>query len=344
MIWVLSFTARGAAESLRLQEGLGAEGFACRCWSFRGHCGLPQSGPLSAWTGRAFREAEGVVFFGACGIAVRACAPFLRDKFTDPAVVVLDDRARFCVSLLSGHVGGANRLAERCARICGAVPVITTATDGNGCFAVDSWAVAHGLQILEKAAAKRISAALLGGETVGACTRFPKEYPLPEPLPAGLEAREGGPLGYCVTLDAEDQPYETTLRLVPRRAALGVGCRRGIEPARLERAVLSLMCAARLPLCAVRRVCSISVKAEEPALLAFCRKYGLPFSTYPAEELRQLPGEFSDSDFVARTVGVGNVCERAAVRGGRGALLVRKRAEDGVTLAAAWDCEGGEAG
>ena len=95
---------------------------------------------LAGWTAQQFAAADALVFVGAAGIAVRAIAPHCQSKATDPAVVVLDECGRFAVPLLSGHLGGANDLACRLGAACGAVPVITTATDANGLFAVDEWA------------------------------------------------------------------------------------------------------------------------------------------------------------------------------------------------------------
>ena len=95
---------------------------------------------LKEWCLRCFEEGEALVFVGACGIAVRTIAPFLQDKTKDPAVLVMDEAGRYVISLVSGHLGGANRLALKIAESLGAEPVITTATDVNGKFAVDVFA------------------------------------------------------------------------------------------------------------------------------------------------------------------------------------------------------------
>ena len=138
-----------------------------------------EDGPkLSELTESWFGEADALVYFAAAGIAVRCIAPFVRDKFTDPAVLAVDENGRFVISLLSGHAGGANRLCGILADALGAAPVVTTATDGRGLFAVDVFAVERGLQISDRRLAKQISARLLAGETVAVYDDFYRTDPV----------------------------------------------------------------------------------------------------------------------------------------------------------------------
>lgn len=142
---------------------------------------FPVTDSVGRWTQKQFGQADGLIYIGAAGIAVRAIAPYLKDKMTDPAVVVIDDQSRYAVSLLSGHVGGANALAEEAAQILGAVPVITTASDVRGLTAVDVWARRRGLLISDRILAKETAAALVNGEEVG----FFSDYPLEDGVPEG---------------------------------------------------------------------------------------------------------------------------------------------------------------
>lgn len=335
-LWVVSFTEKGADLNLRLSESLRSFGHTVSGYDKTGKKGLSLYSSLQNWAGDAFAKADGIIFIGACGIAVRAIAPYVRDKLTDPAVVVLDECAGFSIPILSGHVGGANQLAKEAAEITGAVLAVTTATDANGKFAVDLWAKENKLTICGREEAKRISAALLAGEKIGVKNRFPSQYPLPEPLPEGLEHLESGEIGFCVTLDEEERPFFHTLVLVPKIAVLGVGCRRDTADSALEDAVLDALKNAHLSLHAVKKVCTIDKKAEERAILNFCTKYGLPLETFSAQDLMDLPGEFSASEFVRKTTGADNVCERAAVLGsGNGELLIKKQRYPSVTVAAA---------
>ena len=150
--FLFAFSRRGMETAGRIASGL-APAFDTQV--FR------PAGNLPELTARAFREADALIFVSACGIAVRAVAPFLCGKEQDPAVVAIDERCGFAVSLLSGHIGGANALACRIAEMTGAQAVITTATDVNGRFAVDEWAARQGLNLTDLQAAKRFAAALI---------------------------------------------------------------------------------------------------------------------------------------------------------------------------------------
>lgn len=323
---LIAFTDRGMRLGETLVRALAAEGEDARLAAgFRPH----NAAPLHDWTREAFSQADGLVFIGAAGIAVRAIAPFVRDKQTDPAVVVLDELGRYAVSLLSGHAGGANRLAGRLAGYVGAMPVLTTATDGRGAFAVDVWAKRHGLVLLEREAAKAVSAALLRGGAVGVVSAFAIEGRLPEGLTEGECAR----VGLAIGIDARPSPFETTLHVLPKILTLGIGCRRGTAvetlEARVEHALESI--GARRE--SVLRVASIDRKADEEGLLALCERHAWPLQTHTAQALSAVPGVFTASDRVLGAVGVDNVCERAAAMYGKSVL--RKQAGQGVTVAIA---------
>ncbi|MCR4656050.1 MAG: precorrin-4 C(11)-methyltransferase, partial [Lachnospiraceae bacterium] len=129
---------------------------------------------LENWVKQNFYEADALVFIGALGIAVRAAAPFIRNKAHDPAVVSVDEAGKHVISVLSGHIGGANELSERIAEITGGDAVITTATDLNGKFAVDNWAKEQELVIINPEKIKSISSAVLKGQEI----LFESLYPI----------------------------------------------------------------------------------------------------------------------------------------------------------------------
>ena len=365
---VISFTERGREVSLRIRRILEREGIRCRNFArerfCRGEEGLEVfAGELSAWSGDRFGDSEALIFVGACGIAVRAVAPWVRDKFRDPAVVAVDEGGRFVIPLLSGHVGGANRLARLLAGSLGAVPVITTATDVSGKFAVDVFAAENSCAISDRRLAKEISAAVLAGERIPLLSDFPLEGEFPREIyvckktaaggknlagsaaggesPAGpaaeLEEQTGG-LRIRITLS--DRERDGELRLIPRAAVLGMGCRRGVSEEELWRAAERALGEAGVDWRGLRALASVDLKKNEEGLIRLAARLQVPFLTFSAEELNRLPGEYSSSDFVKRTAGVDCVCERAAMAaaclgGGRGRLAAGKRAFGPVTAAVA---------
>ncbi len=167
---IISFTANG--ERLGALAAKGLEALAWEAEAFvkskytEGRQAQPVTVPLHQWIGPLWETTDAFVFVGATGIAVRAIAPFVKSKKTDPAVLCMDEKGRFCIPLLSGHLGGANELAEKLCSCTGALPVITTATDLNQCFAVDLFAKEQGMDICDLKEAKEISAALLSGRKI----------------------------------------------------------------------------------------------------------------------------------------------------------------------------------
>ena len=323
MIALIAFTRRGCALGRRLAEKLPGTLYTTARLSEAER--LPAA-DLAEWTAARFLDSEALVFISAAGIAVRAIAPFVKDKFTDPAVVSVDEAGHFAVPLLSGHVGGGNDLARRIAALTGGQAAISTATDVNGRFAVDLWAKAQNLHLVERAAAKAVSAALLEGAPVG----FWSQYPVLGTLPRGFTT-EKAEIGIVVADTAKASPYETTLHLVPKAVTLGIGCRRGIDPAPR---ILEVLAEAAIPLEAVKALASIDLKREEPGLLAFAQAHGLETHFYSAQELSQELGDFPASALVSQVTGVDNVCQRAAQRAG-GRVFLPKTSGGGVTVAAA---------
>lgn len=289
--------------------------------------------PLQEWTEKSFRQCEALVFIGAAGIAVRTIAPFLRSKAEDPAVICIDENGENVIPLLSGHLGGANSLAIRLAELTGGRAVITTATDLRRVFAVDLWAKRQDMTVRCPERIKVISSRLLRGETVTLASR----WEISGEAPPGIRPAESGE----IVVDYRDRK-DGLLQLIPRMLHLGIGCRRGLPCPQLEE-VFARFCRERgiLPE-AVAAAASISLKRDEEGLLRFCEAHGWKLRFFDAEELRQLEGSFTASEFVRRRTGVENVCERAAVMSGGGCPAEKKYAADGVTFALAeqpvnWD-------
>lgn len=318
---LFSFSDRGTALAQRLARALAG-------WEVE--CCVPR-GDLKRRTAEGFAQADALIYVGATGIAVRAIAPHVRDKRSDPAVLAIDERGQYVIPILSGHLGGANDLTRTLAREIGGTAVVTTATDVNGRFSVDAWAGRRGLWISDMQAARHFSAGILQADMP-----VYSEFPRRGPLPTGVFESCDGDCGAAISCRSV-QPFKETLLLVPRILHLGIGCKKGACREKIEEAVWAALGAGGLLRQAVRDVSTIELKANEPGLRAFCEAWMLPLKCYSPQVLNACPGEFQGSEFVRRTVGVDNVCERsAACAAGPGAkILIRKRCADGVTVAIA---------
>ena len=249
---------------------------------------------------------------------MRMIAPFVSDKLSDSPVVVADEAGTFVIPLLSGHMGGANELAEQIARQIGGIPVITTATDVNHTFSVDLFAKKCGLSIYNREGIAKVSAKILDGKT-------------PD-----------------IVISSEKTDLEQgVLGLQPREYILGIGCRRGKSFEELDAFIQKWLDHAGIEKRLVRAVASIDLKKEDEGLLRWCMANRIPFLTYSAEELKQVKGDFQESSFVKEKTGVeiafinlsggvvDNVCERAAMKAANeeGTFILRKQAENGMTIA-----------
>lgn len=319
-ITIIGFTQNGGLAVKKLADKLGADGYLFEKYKADG---LTSFGSLSELVGEKFNESDALVFVGACGIAVRAIAPYVRSKATDCAVVVMDERERFVIPILSGHIGGANELAEKIAEITGAAAVITTATDINNVFSVDTFAVKNNLYISDLHTAKLISAEFLSGKKIGLYSDFAVKN-VPDCICENAE------IGICISHDILKKPFKKTLNLAPENIVIGIGCKKGTpDVKKLAEKVLSEHNIIRH---AVFAAASIDVKRDEQAIKSLCRDWGLEFLTYSADELMAQKGDFTKSDFVMKTVGADNVCERSVAASGA-RLMVKKTAENGVTIA-----------
>lgn len=309
---ILCFSRKGEELSRRIVGSLG-QGSISRCGK----------GELASWTRQHFETDDLLIYVGACGIAVRAIAPYVASKTADPAVLVVDETGKYVISLLSGHLGGANAWCSAVASAIGAEPVITTATDRNGVFAVDEWARQHGFVVRNTHKIVEISSALLAGKTV----EIHSDFPICGELPEGVVPGEKGFFVSCFAGEG--------LRVIPRILTLGIGCRKGISEEKVEAAYDRMLALSGICPEAICKICSVDLKAEEPGLMALAERLGIPFECFSSQQLRQVPGEFSASPFVQSVVGVDNVCERSAVLGSGGKLIMKKQVLDGVTMALA---------
>lgn len=358
---IISFTKEGAklceklVGFLQKQKDCECDGFVMPRWAQEDGMNIFE-GSAVKWTGEAFRKCDAVIFIGAAGIAVRCIAPWVKDKYKDPAVVVIDSAGHFVIPILSGHVGGANALARKLAAYLGAEPVITTATDEKGVFAVDSFAVQNRLFITDRLKAKKISVEVLDGKLIHICCA-----PSQMPQRAGFSMEQimtsqviwtDNPEHAEILISCQSpKPGSKALVLVPEKSIwIGIGCKKGVSADRINDALSEFIGKYSLHEQSIAGFASIDLKKEEEGILDVCNFYQLPFRTYSAAQLMQLKGDFDASDFVMATTGADNVCARAALMAadeaakeqdpdGYAVLVIPKQKYPGITLAAGYvDC------
>lgn len=302
---------------------------------------------LFAEVRRAFGNFDALVFVCACGIAVRYVAPLLKGKHLDPAVVVTDELGGFVISLLSGHLGGANDLAREIAVATGGVPVITTATDVLGLPCVEDIAGRFSLAIEDVKRIKAINSAILRGGRIlvvdsdaGRLAQIKKAFggfkgfSFRRKMPGKIEGT-----GAIVSITPLTGRRYTApaIELRPKEFVAGVGCRRGVRVAEVKEALGLALELAGVSILSVRNLATIDLKKDERGLAGFAKKAGLPIEFFSPEELNKIKRPPSGASRVVREkTGAAGVSEPAALlSSGAKRIWLKKIVSKRVTVALA---------
>ena len=314
---ILALTKGALALGQQLAEKLPADLYPCK-------------GRMQDVLAQVWQNYEGIICIMATGIVVRCLAPLLHDKFHDPAIVVLDEQGRFVISLLSGHIGGANALAREVAILTDGQAVLTTASDVLGHTALDLWCQKWQLQAADKASLTRAMGRLVNHGSL----RIYTEIAMP-PLPPDMVQT-----GHLENADLVISPYqiktEKAALLHPPALVLGIGCNRHTQEETIARAVVATLTKYKLAPAAVTKIASIDLKADEQGLLAYAAKQNLPLVFFNKEELNKVDNvQYSAAVFQA--TGAKGVAEPAALlaAGASATLLVPKIKWPDVTTAVA---------
>ena len=346
---VIALTKRGAENAARLVRALEGATLYLPDGLASGH---PSAAAYLSTTpdliNELWKESRAFVLFMAAGIAVRAIAPLLKSKYEDPAVIVLDPAGGYAVPLLSGHLGGANELALEIAEILGGRAVITTATDSEGKPAIEMWAAKAGLIPQNPKAAAKINGAFVNAIPVALVVD--PELPIPpfpdEILPhLALITRDPADLdgfgGPAIRVTHRVLKDKGAYVLHPRVLFLGVGTRKGADPARTSGAVLEALEKAGYSQLSIARVATIDLKADEPAVKKLAETLGCELSVFTADFLGKIDVP-TPSEKVRSKVGTPAVAEASALAASRGGkLLVEKIKGEDWTMAVALG-EGGK--
>jgi cobalt-precorrin 5A hydrolase len=302
--------------------------------------------PIKELTAEIWPKYEALVYVVSLGAVVRTIAPYLKDKHVDPAVIVVDDKANFAISVLSGHVGGANELTERIAKCLGATAVITTASDVGKTVPVDILGRELGWTTELERNITRVSAAVVNEEPVafvqetGEIQWWRREAPLPKNIQMVSldEARRFNTVLIVTDRLVDDEFLTKAVVYRPKSLVLGIGCDRGVSCTQIDEFVQTSFAAQRLSFKSVRNVATVDLKQDEEGLQEFCAKHKLELVSYPSEKLKQVRAP-NPSATVEKYVGTPGVSEPAAMLSAGGDrpadLIVPKQKAPMLTLAVA---------
>jgi cobalt-precorrin 5A hydrolase len=298
---------------------------------------------------RLFARVDGLICIMATGIVVRLLAPHIKTKDRDAAVVVCDEAGQYAISLLSGHLGGANELATEVAEILGGEAVITTATDVNQLPAFDEVARQSNMAVEPLERIKLLNSLLLEQKPITLVDAEGSVAAAYRDIPSVSSARN---FANVLQHTAEGMVFVTNrhlpqlenqsnlLALRPRNLVVGIGCNRDTTAAEIEDVVRQTLRDAFLAFASIGAVASIDAKQDEAGLLQFAEQHRLPLHFFSAEELNAIATPTPASDYVQQAVGAKGVCEPAALKAAAGGrLLVKKKKSGNVTVAVAEMCD-----
>lgn len=298
---------------------------------------------LNNITKECFEKYNSIIFISSTGIAVRAISKYLVTKDKDPAVVVVDVCNKFSISLVSGHLGGANNLTLKVSEILGNTPVITTATDNMDIVAPDIIAMNNELIIDDLKIAKIISGRLVNGEEVyfkddKSIIKCPNGYIEAERLHPNTvwvthkKSREEKSLGDNVVSYLDEYEERTILKLIRRDIILGIGCKRNTDSEKLFDFINDILNKSNIDIRAVDKIVSINIKSDETAILDLAVNLNCDLLFFSASEIATVEHKYEGSDFVKKSIGVSAVSEPVIELAG-GNIIVSKIKRDGMTLA-----------
>lgn len=307
-------------------------------------------GPVKLMMPDLFQSYSGLILFISLGAVVRIIAPLLADKKEDPAVVVVDERGEHAMSVLSGHLGGANELTRQVAEAIGACPVITTASDVQQTIAVDLLGRSFNWEIENFDKATPVSASVVNEERIaviqeaGETGWWTYDKPLPEHIRVYSSAREATGAGFAAALVITDRLLQAEeeaellangLLYRPKTLVLGIGCNRETSAEEIEQTITETLDELNLSVRSVRNLATINLKKNEQGLLDVCRKYQWKLQTYSPDDLNRVPLK-RPSETVFRHTGAYGVCEPAALlSSGASDWLLEKRKSGNVTVSVA---------
>ncbi len=349
MIALIAITPQGQLLARRLSTLMPIDCYTSDKLICDGFIGF--GGDMSACIQRLFSQYRALVFICATGIVVRMIAPLVVDKCHDPAVLVMDEKGQYIISLLSGHVGGGNALTRQIATLLAAKAVITTATDVNEVAALDILAQQIDAVVTDyRASVKTINQLLISQKRVGLYIDPLTGIPLQQIDTRGFDLINDLSLLQSETkwdaivlisfqklsnnkfLIAQQAKQTPLIRVIPRQIVIGMGCRRDTDPELIYHNVCAHLDQQDIDLSSIKKLGSVAIKQNELGLIALATRLQIPFVTYPVTELTQPAQHFEVSAFVMQTIGVGSVAQPVAWLMSKGNMLGSTFKQQGMTI------------
>ncbi|MDD4343261.1 MAG: cobalt-precorrin 5A hydrolase [Eubacteriales bacterium] len=289
---------------------------------------------LSALVKESFEKYDGLIFIMALGIVVRMIKDYIKSKDLDPAIIVIDEQGKNTISVLSGHLGGGNKLTEELSKFLNNNPVITTATDVNNIYALDSFATDHDLEIEPVNNIKKFNSALLKGENIQLIFDDGLDFPEKNSYKNFFSASS---LRGMIT-NKRDTANVAEIFLRPKNIILGVGCKKNFPKDKFEKNILNIMEEKNISLKSVKEIRSIDIKKDENCIVDFSSKYKIPFYTLAPDKLNSVYNKHNNlkkSDFVYKNTGAWGVAEPSALfsESENLYLILARKEIDGMTIA-----------
>lgn len=290
-------------------------------------------GGIKSILNNAWTDNDGLVFIAATGIAIRLINPFIEHKTKDPAVIVIDDLGRYVISLLSGHIGGANDLTNYISEKINGLAIITTASDSRGIESIDLFAQKKGYDMEDMNSITNLTSMMVNGRRIGFYSEDKdiinySNLVILKDLENLDKDIEGIILVSSHTSNDIKIPY-TILR--PKNIHLGVGCRKGIEVHRIIEAIKTSFKDANLSINSIKSMGTVEVKKDEAGIIEAAEYFNCPLKIFTIEEISKVEDMFEKSQFVKDTIGVYSVSEPVAHLLG-GQLITRKSKHNGITI------------
>lgn len=318
MIGIISVTKKGDILADKLKNNFNSEVF------LKSKEDLDVKSVVSKY----FEKFDGIIFISSTGIAIRMIANLLKGKTKDPAVVVVDVNNNFTISLLSGHLGGANELTLKVSNILKNTPVITTATDGMNIKAPDIIAKENGFIIDDFKICKNIASLLVNNKEVF----INDEKNIIKNEKGYIDSENVDSNTILITNKNENYNKENVLKLIRRDVVLGIGCRKDTDPKNLEKFVLDTLNSNGYDYRSVCKIGSVDVKKEETAIIELSKRLNCDFVTFDRDSINSVKCDYEKSEFVFKTLGVYGVCE-PVIYLMNSYITVKKIKFNGMTLA-----------